>query len=270
WIDENMFEDATMRVYSTLGNPNVLGEYLLLVLPMAAAYVCAHKKNEFAKWVYASVFICLFVCLILTQSRGCWLGFMFEAVIFVTFYNGRLWGLLPLLLLILPLAVPQTVVNRLMSIGDMDDSSTSYRVFIWMGTLALLRDFWVGGIGMGEAAFNSVYPFYSYNAIIAPHSHNLYLQLITESGIAALIVFVIVMLAYIKNMMTAYSEQKRDKPRSAAALAFISGVMGFLLQSMTDYTFYNYRVMAVFFMYIAMGMAYKGFMTGGNFNGKDS
>ena len=39
WIDEEMFEDATMRVYSTLGNPNVLGEYLLLVLPVAAVYM---------------------------------------------------------------------------------------------------------------------------------------------------------------------------------------------------------------------------------------
>ncbi len=47
WIDEEMFEDATMRVYSTLGNPNVLGEYLLLVLPVAAVYMLKTSGKNF-------------------------------------------------------------------------------------------------------------------------------------------------------------------------------------------------------------------------------
>lgn len=270
WIDENMFEDATMRVYSTLGNPNVLGEYLLLVLPVSAVYMCVHKKETFAKWVYLIMTVCLFACLILTQSRGCWLGFMLSAMIFVTFYKGRLWGLLPVVLIILPFVVPETIVNRLLSIGNMGDSSTSYRVFIWLGTLAMLKDFWIGGIGMGEAAYNSVYPFYSYNAIIAPHSHNLYLQLLTESGIAALIIFVVVMLVYIKSMMKVYSADKKESKNSLTALAILSGLFGFLLQSMTDYTFYNYRVMAMFFMYLALGMSLKYFTVGGKFHDKNS
>lgn len=270
WIDENMFEDATMRVYSTLGNPNVLGEYLLLVLPMAGAYMCIHRKNELSKWCYMLITLCLFVCLILTQSRGCWLGFILSAMIFVTFYKGRLWGLLPIVLILLPFVVPQTIITRISSIGNMSDSSTSYRVFIWLGTLALLRDFWIGGIGMGEAAFNSVYPFYSYNAIIAPHSHNLYLQLITESGIAALIIFIVIMLVYIKNMTEIYSSDSKESSASITSLAILSGLIGFLMQSMTDYTFYNYRVMAIFFMYLAMGISLKYFTIGGNFHDKNS
>jgi len=270
WIDESMFEDSTMRVYSTLENPNVLGEYLLLVLPVSAVFIFSDKETKLSKFIYAVITLGIFVCLILTQSRGCWLGFMLAAMIFVTFRKGRLWGLLPIVLLILPFVVPETIVNRLLSIGDMGDSSTSYRVFIWMGTLAMLRDFWVGGIGMGEMAFNSVYPFYSYNAIIAPHSHNLFLQLVTESGIAALVIFVVTMVIYIKNMMRVYSADKRESGYSMTALALISGVMAFMLESMTDYTFYNYRVMAVFFMYLALGMTLKYFKVGGNFHGKNS
>lgn len=270
WIDENMFENATMRVYSTLGNPNVLGEYLLLVIPMAAAFMYIHRAAEPAKWCYALITLCLFVCLILTQSRGCWLGFLLSAMIFVTFRSGRLWGLLPVVLILLPFIVPQTIITRISSIGNMGDSSTSYRVFIWLGTLAMLRDFWVGGIGMGEAAFNSVYPFYSYNAIIAPHSHNLYLQLITESGIAALVVFVVIMLVYIKNMTEVFSYGEKESRTSVISLAISSGLIGFLFQSMTDYTFYNYRVMAIFFMYLAMGISLKYFTIGGNFHDKNS
>lgn len=257
WIDEEMFEDATMRVYSTLGNPNVLGEYLLLILPVAAVYMLKYKWKELSKWAYGAMFLILALCLVLTQSRGCWIGFMLSVVIFVTFYEGKWWGLVPIILCILPFVVPQTIVDRLMSVGNMEDSSTSYRVYIWMGTLGMMKHYWLGGIGMGEDAFAQVYPFFSYNAIVAPHSHNLFLQLLVEAGISGLSVFVIMQIAFVKKMSAVYRSYDKKSINSMLALGLSSGVIGFLAQSMFDYTFYNYRVMAVFFMVLALGMALK-------------
>lgn len=257
WIDEEMFEDATMRVYSTLGNPNVLGEYLLLVLPVTAVFMIKFKWKSLAKYAYAGMFAVCALCLILTQSRGCWIGFVAAAVIFVTFYEGKLWGLLPLLLLIVPFIMPETMVDRIMSVGNMEDSSTSYRVFIWLGTLGMMKYYWLGGIGMGEAAFSKVYPFFSYNAIIAPHSHNTFLQLLVEAGIAGLGMFVIMQGVFLKQMSVVYRADDKKSTDSVTALALASGVVAFLVQSMFDYTFYNYRVMAVFFMVLALGMALR-------------
>ncbi len=257
WLDENMFEDTGMRVYSTLGNPNVLGEYLLLVLPVAAVYMLKYKFKELGKWAYGAMFLVLALCLVLTQSRGCWIGFMLSAVIFVTFYEGKLWALIPIVLCILPFVVPQSIVDRMMSVGNMDDSSTSYRVYIWMGTFGMLKHYWLGGIGMGEAAFGNVYPFFSYNAIIAPHSHNTYLQLMVEAGIGALIVFLVLQGLFLKKMSDTYRLDDKKSLDSSMALAIASGVAGFLAQSMFDYTFYNYRVMAVFVMVMAIGIALK-------------
>ena len=37
WVDKDMFSSITFRVYSTFANPNVLGEYFLLVIPFAFA-----------------------------------------------------------------------------------------------------------------------------------------------------------------------------------------------------------------------------------------
>lgn len=258
WIDETMFEESTMRVYSTLANPNVLGEYLLLVLPVCVALFLKYKSNTWTKWVYIAMFPVLALCLVLTQSRGCWIGFMAAAVIFVTFYEGRMWGIIPLLLCIVPFIIPETIVNRMLSVGNMEDSSTSYRVFIWLGTLGMLKYYFIGGIGMGEAAFSKVYPFFSYNAITAPHSHNTFLQLTVEAGIGALIVFLLINFLFIKKMAAVYRFGKHKKNRYAtAALALGTAVIGFLIQSMFDYTFYNYRVMALFFMVLAMGTSLK-------------
>lgn len=111
---------------------------------------------------------------------------------------------------------------------------------------------------MGEAAFSKVYPFFSYNAIIAPHSHNTFLQLTVEAGIGALVVFLLINFLFVKKMAAVYRFGKHKKNRYAtAALALASAVIGFLIQSMFDYTFYNYRVMALFFMVLAMGTALK-------------
>ena len=85
WIDEEMFEEATMRAYSTLENPNVLGEYLLLLLPVSAVFMLKLKWKSLSKWVYGGIFLLSALCIILTQSRGCWLGFLLAAAVFVTF-----------------------------------------------------------------------------------------------------------------------------------------------------------------------------------------
>jgi len=255
WIDETMFAGETMRVYSTLGNPNVLGEYLLLALPVCAVLMLTIDRKQLSKWFFAVIFAVLAVCLILTQSRGCWLGFILGAVIFISFWNGKLWGLALLALCVLPWIVPESIVSRIASIGNMGDSSTSYRVFIWLGTLDMLKKYWVGGIGMGEGAFDIVYPKYSYNAIVAPHSHNVYLQLVVEGGIGTLIIFVGMLFVLFRELYSVYKFYGKNSFQKLAALGLGAGLAAFLLQSMFDYTFYNYRVMGIFFMYLGIGSA---------------
>lgn len=263
WIDEAMFEGDTMRVYSTLANPNVLGEYLLLVLPASLVLFLKDRKNSLSKWMNLAVTGIFLLCLILTQSRGCWLGFMLGIAVFVTFYESRWWAVVPLVLCVLPFVLPQTVIERFMSIGNMGDSSTSYRVFIWMGAMGIVRNYFLGGIGMGEAAFAEVYPLFSYNAIVAPHSHNTYLQLLVEGGIPALAMFVVILIVFFKSTYNAYRLKEKKSLDSAMLLGLASGVVGFVFQSLFDYTFYNYRVMAVFFMVIAINISLSGIVKEG-------
>ena len=255
WMDEEMFSDIKMRIYSTLENPNVLGEYILLVLPAAIGLMWTSKKM-WQKITYAGISGIMLVALIMTFSRGCWVGLMAAAAVFITFAAGKLWGLALIALPVIPAILPESIINRFTSIGDMKDSSTSYRVYIWMGTLAMIKDFWLCGIGMGEEAFKSVYPFYSYNGIVAPHSHNLFLQILVESGAVGIILFVGIMIFFFKRMMTGYQAgggKGKVLPTMMTALA--AGVCGFLVQGMFDNCFYNYRVMLIFWQVIAMAVA---------------
>ncbi len=255
WMDEEMFSDIKMRIYSTLENPNVLGEYILLVLPVSIGLMWT-RKGILPKLVYAGISAMMFLALILTFSRGCWVGLLVAAAVFITFAAGKLWGLGLIALPLLPAVLPESILNRFTSIGDMKDSSTSYRVYIWMGTLAMMRDFWLSGIGMGAEAFKSVYPFYSYNGIVAPHSHNLFLQIWVESGICGILAFLLILVFFLKRMMVGYQlGGGKGKPLSTLMTAISAGVCGFLVQGMFDNCFYNYRVLLVFWCVLGLGIA---------------
>ena len=110
---------------------------------------------------------------------------------------------------------------------------------------------------MGEGAFRTVYPVYSYIGIIAPHAHNTFLQLVVEGGIGTLAIFLGMMVTFLRKVAAVFKEATKNSIDAVSALAIGSGVCGFLLQSMFDYTFYNYRMMAMFFMILALGVTLK-------------
>ena len=108
---------------------------------------------------------------------------------------------------------------------------------------------------MGQEAFTQVYPFYSYNGIIAPHSHNLFLQILVESGVVGIGVFLIISVLFLRRIMTGYQYGGKGDSLSTIMTAIAAGFCGFLVQGMFDNSFYNYRVMLVFWCVLALGRA---------------
>jgi O-antigen ligase len=250
-----MFEGVAARIYSTLDNPNVLGEYLLFIIPLAFAMVY-YFKEYFNKFVALSLCGITALCMILTFSRGAWLGLMFGIVIFIFLKDRRMLWLGLIALIVAPFVVPQSVIDRLLSIGNMSDGSTSYRVNIWLASLNMLATFWPSGIGLGTETFVFIYRKYSFNAVHAPHSHNLYLQLMIDLGIVGLVLFVAIIAVFYKKIFLRINQSKgRDKFVTAAGAALCAGMAGFLLQGMTDNVWYNYRVVIFFWLIVALSGA---------------
>ena len=254
WVDSDMFSDITVRVYSTLQNPNVLAEYLLLVIPISVALLFSAKSWTWRGiWLGCCGVMCL--CMVLTFSRGGWLGLIIAAGVFVLLWQPRLLVLAPFALIALYFVLPDTVITRLTSVGNLKDSSTSYRVSIWMGSIAMLKDYWLCGVGPGTEAFNLVYAAYSYSAANAQHAHNLYLQLMADGGICLLGLFLILVLVLFRRICACLGKC-RGKDIRFFLIAVISGMTGFLAQSMTDHSFYNYRVTLMFWAVAGLGAAW--------------
>ena len=283
WLDSTMFSEIGVRVYSTLDNPNVLAMYLLLVIPFAGASILT-AKGYLQKLMFTACLAIMMLCMLLTFARGGWLGLIIAAAVFLVMIDRRFIIVGIVALIVLYFTLPDFILSRFLSIGNISDSSTSYRVFIWMATIEMLKDYWFTGIGPGTEAFNRIYPIYSFNTVAAPHSHNLYLQIMCNAGIAGIVVFLICLFVYIRHLCSAISKVNRtirikhngvddsseqiSETRNGTQnvedsaikyaryfqIASVSSVIGFLVQGMTDYSFYNYRVTFVFWAVLGLGM----------------
>lgn len=254
WIDNRLFEGITTRVYATLQNPNVLSEYLLLVIPFAAAGMLGAKTLR-TRLLYLGAFSVMCICMVLTFSRGGWLGLLLAGAVFLVLLNPKFIWLGIIGMVGLALMMPATVINRFTSIGNMADGSTYYRVSIWLATIAMLKDYWFCGIGPGTTAFNMVFPAYSYAASSAQHAHNLFLQLICDSGICGILSFAAALFVFFRASLGTLCRETKQENRYGI-IAPVSAVCGFLVQSMTDNSFYNYRVMLLFWTVLGLGAAF--------------
>ena len=256
WIDDEMFVQATARIYSTLDNPNVLGKYLIFAMSITFAMLY-YMKKPLHKLGILGVLGVAALCMIFTQSRGAWLGLIFAVAAFALIHDRRLLLLGILALIAMPVFMPDTVIDRFLSIGDLTDSSTNYRVNIWLASLLMIRTVWPSGIGPGEPSFRHVYQEYAFHAVEAPHSHNLFLQVIIDQGIFGLLLLLLLILAFFKRLFAAYRRSKDPFIRAASA-ALAAGMTGFLIQGLTDHVWYNYRVVAYFWLILAMAGALYG------------
>ena len=261
-MDKEMFEDIEGRVMSTFENSNMLGVFLIMVLPFALSYFLRSKKL-YAKLLALASCAVMGVCLIYTWSRGAWLGLVLACFVFILLYNHYI---LPLLLPAGALGVTllwdkiggsglvDNLVTRFSSILTMSDSSSIYRLGIWRGSMNVAKENFLTGIGVGSEAFRKVYIRFAESGIeTAVHSHNLFLQILIETGIVGLIVFIAALLLCVKSGLELIRRSTADTAaEKAMCVAGIGGLLAALLQGMTDFIWFNYRIFFFFWVVCAI------------------
>lgn len=254
WLDQEMFAEIGSRVVGPFDNPNVFGEYLIMVLPLALC--CMALGGGIRRALGLVVTGTVGVALIFTWSRGAWLGAMLAVGLFLLLLQPKLLRLaLPGLLALpfLPAVVPASILNRLTSIGNLADTSTAYRVSIWTASVKMIKEIFVTGIGTGSQAFTALYPVYALGgAAYALHAHNLYLQIFIELGLLGMLTFVIMLVLFYKWVFYNY-RTITNRRYASIILALGMGILGLLVQGLTDNVWFNYRI--VLFFWILMGLA---------------
>lgn len=241
------------RVYSSFENPNNYAEFLVLFLPLSFTFTTT-LKNKRARLGATALLLLPLAALAMTYSRSGWVSFVLAAAVLLFFCRKRTLPLLAFLaLLALPL-LPQTVFRRILTIGSTSDSSNLYRVYIWRGTLGLLRRFGLTGVGFGPENFHPVYVlFCNGHAREAQHAHMLWLELWAEMGIAGLISYVTFHFGLLRRAILAHKTASGSLRMTLAACA--AALTGICFSATVEHIWFYPRDMFAFFVLVGVTLA---------------
>ena len=243
------------RAYSTFENPNNYAEYLVMFMPFLAAFAL-NQKSKGKKVIFLFALMIPFAALLYTYSRSCWVSFAISFLVFICFYNYRLIPLMLLLGFMMIPFLPETIINRISTIGSMKDTSNKYRILIWEGVLKMLKGTFVTGIGLGPEAFNKLYPSYAdASAVLAPHSHMLFMQVLTEMGLLGFISFLSYWVMTLKRLVTTKIRYKLPYEMKNYVCASLASFTGVIFVSGVEYIWFYPRVMISFFVMVGIIMA---------------
>ena len=241
------------RAFSTLANPNNYAQFLIIFLPFCAAFAFT-RQNRLQKAAFTLLLVVPLIALLLTYSRSGWLGLAVAMLVFIVLYNKKF---LPLLIIVAICAIPflpASILNRILTIGNMEDSSNYYRICIWTGTLLMMRDYWFIGTGLGPEAFHRLYVLYtSEYARPAPHTHMLFMEVFAEMGALGFVVFFCLIVSLLYSSCKAVGRYDKKSVSRMYLIAAASSVAGILMIGFAEYVWFYPRVMFAFF--IALGLA---------------
>jgi O-antigen ligase len=251
WLDVSQNPNIKTRVYSTFENPNLLAEYLIMVFPISMALFFTYN-NVMKKICFGLASGIILICIGLTYSRGSWIGLAFSILVFIVLIDFRK------LAFFIPAGIgavflmPNSILQRISTIGSLQDSSNFYRFNLWNMAIDILRDYWFSGIGIGYIAFRKISPFYI--KTMAPyHTHNTYLQIAIELGVVGIIVFSLLILALFKMGVNSIINSK-DKFTKIFTASYIASLCAILVHGMAEHVFFNPKIILVFWLIVGMNL----------------
>lgn len=243
------------RVQSIFDNENTFAEVLILLLPLLVALILCSRR-WWTKLAAAAAFAAGVVALGMTYSRASWIGFACAAVVFVFLWKPKLIPAFAVLCVLCVPLLPTTIWNRILTIGNMKDTSTASRVPLYQAALEVIRKSPVTGAGLGTDAVRQYIKAHNLYHGRAPftHAHNMYLEVWIEAGLLGAVSFVGAMLWNIKNAARRVRHCPASPARTITAAA-AAALCGTMVAGLADY-FWNYpRVMCVYWFVFAVALA---------------
>jgi O-antigen ligase len=248
------------RLSATFSGTNDFGVYLVTLAPLAWVLSLYYFKSR-AKifWLLSSIFLTL--CLLLTFGRGSFLGLMVASLVFILVKKDKLLiTAFCLFLVALPFLIPGSVKNWVrVDKSPLVVLANEDRIIMYKTAIKMIEAHPV--IGVGVNTFVTNYPNYKVSefGIVTPdksYAHNSFLQMGAELGFLGLAIFAWLLYAFFKECRFAYKRQK-DNFIKNSVLGLACGVIGFLLNGLTESNLYYSRLSILFWFVVGLALSAK-------------
>ncbi len=272
WVDPESSLSKTTRIYSYLGNPNLLAGYILPAVILSFIAIFAWRSG-FTKALALTMFIVNSACLVLTFSRGGWIGlvasFLVLLVLLLYWWSidmppfWRTWSL-PILLIslgivsVLAVLFVPPVRERVLSIfAGRGDSSNNFRINVWMAAIEMIKDRPVIGIGPGNSAFNKIYPLYQRPNFTALSAYSVFLEIAVETGLIGFVCFIWLLIVTFNSGLLQLRRLRQQ--RNVQGLWLIAGIValvGMLGHGVVDTVWYRPQVNTLWWLMVGLVASY--------------
>ncbi len=268
WNDPTSPLANETRVYSYLGNPNLLGGYLLpaIALSIAAVFIW---RGPIQKTLAVTMVVINSSCLYFTGSRGAWLAMtVLIGVMLLLFYYWwreylpRFWQiwLLPLVfgslagLFFLAFISLEPLRIRVMSIfAGRKDSSNNFRINVWQACFKIIEDYPIIGIGPGHDAFNKIYPRYMDSRYPALSAYSIYLEHIVEMGYIGLGCFIWLLVVTFNHGIGQLIRLRQSKnKRGIYLIAAVAAIASLAFHGFVDTVWYRPQINTLWWLTLAI------------------
>lgn len=225
-------------------NPNDLAVQLVIMLPIAVALFLS-TRNVIKKMLFAVSAISSLMTIVLTYSRGAFLGLLASSIV-MAWKLGRhnrflVFGIFLVIVILFLTLAPGQYWTRVFSIFDarLDafGSSNARSELLKQSFLVALRHP-LFGIGIGN------FPLVSTRAQV---THNSYTQVAAEIGFAAAVIYTMFIVAPLKRLRQIESDTATRSTREASRFYYLS--VG-LQASLVAYMIGSYFTAVAFYLYI--------------------
>ena len=256
WLDEGFAGLISGRIVSTFDNPNILAVYLLAIAVISFGFLM-ESAGAARKILYGTCFFLSGAALVVTWCRGAWIALLIAIPAYLCLRFFRRPGFLLTLFILLPLALylmPEAMQLRLLSIFNLEDSSIAYRLSIFRSSFEMLKDHPLLGIGLGADTFYEQFAIYAEEGVVAPHSHNILLQIGCQAGIFPLLTFALLFLTRMRHLSIYSRYIRRGSMRTVTVFGTLA-LFALLIFGMTDYIWFAPPMYYLFFVLFGMGSA---------------
>jgi O-antigen ligase len=214
-----------------LYEPNYFAANLALIIPVAVSLALTQRRpGHRALWLGGAGVLAL--SLVLTGSRGGFLGLLIAAAVFVYRRRGMA-AALGLVTVLIVAALPTTLGERALSTLFEDrqadvglEASNQAHMALFWGALRMIADSPLTGVGpYNFKELSSAYSGLDQRAI----AHNSYLELAAELGIPVLVIFLSMVAATFRGLRRAVGAAGVMPDVAAWAEGMRSGLIGFLV-----------------------------------------
>ncbi|MDP8217671.1 MAG: O-antigen ligase family protein [Candidatus Theseobacter exili] len=233
------------RVTASFSHPNSLGAFLTagFMLNLGVLFERNKKIISITNAVLFLLLISSFYLLILTYSRGAWLGFASGILVFALFRDWRLLLVLCVLIIVSCFILPDSVADRFKSFVLLNDGSVIERIESWKYATQMIAKH--PFLGSGLKSFSLQYG--------RGYTHNCYLQMAVETGICGVLSFLVILFHFVIKGIIRYVKIRREA-NSSVLLGLIACVIAFMVQSFVDNNYYSIPLAVGFWFLLGIGI----------------